>query len=675
LEPHELTSDVATTDLDRRPRHRRLAWTLGVFAAIALAAAVLGALWDWNWFRGPVAGIASARMHRPVTIAGNLRVRLWSWQPSATVDGVRIGDPAWAGGGDLAQVDRIALQIRLLPLLAGRMDMRLLEIDRPRLRLFRDAQGRATWDFSDGKSPDKPLRLPPIRKFVIDGGQIDFRDDDRKLTFKGTIEAKEILGAPNRGFEMVGQGVLNAQPFEVSVTGGPLLNIDRNKPYPFDAHIHAGETFVVARGAVPKPFDLAQFYMDVSARGPDVDDLYGLTGIPLPNTPPFDLHGRLSRDLHLWRIDGIGGRVGSSDLSGSLAVKTGGKRPLLTADLRSNRLDFPDLGALFGGARTHGKVASPAQVAAAQKLQAEARIFPVATLNFDRIRKVDADVSYRATTIVNAPVHLRSGSTHVKLTEGLLRAEPLALELPQGKITGWVQLNGRQQDAITDLDLRLSNARLETLFPVRFDGAPPLIGALVGRARLHGVGDSVHDAIGDANGEVMLVAPNGEIRRTLAELAGVDVISGLGLLAAKDRSNTPLLCAVAHFTVKSGVMSADRLVIDTAPVRIDGGGVINLDAETLAFRVRGHPKKFQLLRLQAPITVSGPLLHPRPNIEKGQAIAQGAGALALGAVLSPLAVLLPFVDAGLAKDANCGALMAQGQAAGAPVKSAPPRPR
>ena len=56
-------------------------------------------------------------------------------------------------------------------------------------------------------------------------------------------------------------------------------------------------------------------------------------------------------------------------------------------------------------------------------------------------------------------------------------------------------------------------------------------------------------------------------------------------------------------------------------------------------------------------------------------VAQAAGAVALGAVLSPLAVVLPFIDAGLAKDANCGALMAQGQAEGAPVKPAPARSR
>ena len=119
--------------------------------------------------------------------------------------------------------------------------------------------------------------------------------------------------------------------------------------------------------------------------------------------------------------------------------------------------------------------------------------------------------------------------------------------------------------------------------------------------------------------------------------------------------------------------SADRLLVETGPVLIDGSGVMNFDTETLAFRMRGHPKKFQLVRLLAPITVSGPMLHPKPGVEKGSAIAHGGVALALGAVLSPLAAVLPFVDAGLAKDANCQALMAQGKAAGAPVKA--PRPQ
>ena len=674
--PPLASRETATQGTRRRPSRRAIAWTGGIFLTLALLVALLAAIWDWNWFRGPVAAIASARMHRQVTIAGDLRVRLFSWQPSATADGVRIADPKWAGTGDMARIGRIAVKIRLIPLLTGHMDMRLLEFDQPQVRLYRDLQGRKTWDFSDGTKPDEPLVLPPIRKFVINGGKLDYKDDDRKLVFSGTVDAKERLGAVNRGFQMIGQGVLNAQPFHLAVTGGPLLNIDRNKPYPFDADIRAGDTYVTAQGAVPKPFDLTQFYVNLNGRGPDLSDLYGLTGVPLPNTPPYRLHGRLSRDLHLWTFDGIGGTVGSSDLSGALSVKTGGPRPFLTANLRSQSLSFPDLGALFGGARKTGKVASPKQVAVARRMQAESRIFPDATLDFDRIRKIDADVTYKAASIRDAPINLRSGSTHVKLKGGMLNADPVDFDLPQGRINGVIKLDGRKTDAVTDIDLRLSNARLETLVPVTFQGAKPLVGSLVGRVKLHGTGDSVHDAMADANGEMMLVAPGGEIRESLAELAGVDVIKGLGLLFSKKQTSTPVRCAVAHFSAKGGVMSADRLVIDTAPVRIDGGGVINLDTETMALRVQGHPKKFQLVRLLAPITASGPLLHPTLGVEKGKAIAQGGIAVALASVLGPLATILPFVDAGLAKDANCAALMSEGRAQGAPVKvaSASPAP-
>jgi uncharacterized protein involved in outer membrane biogenesis len=668
-------AEVAAREEPVHRRHRGLLWTGGVFLALAIAVGILAAIWDWNWFRGPVASIASARMHRQVSITGDLRVHPWSWQPSATIDGVRIANPAWAprgvGAANLADIDRIALRIRLIPLLTGQVDLRLLEFDRPRVALYRDAEGRATWDFSDGTKPDQPLRLPPIRKFVIDGGKLDFLDDQRKLKFSGTFDANERVGAANRGFQMTGEGLLNKQPFKLELTGGPLLNIDRNKPYPFNADIHAGDTYVTAQGAVPKPFDLAQFYMNATARGPDLSELYGLTGVPLPNTPPYSLHGRLSRDMHLWKIDGLGGRVGSSDLTGAISVRTGDKRPFLTADLKSQSLSFPDVGALFGGSRKIGKVASPTQVAVARKMQAEARIFPDATLNFNRIRSLDADVTYKAVSITDAPIHLKSASTHVKLDAGLLKADPVELDLPQGHLVGTAQLDARKDTATTDVDLRLANARLEGLMPVRFQGSTPFVGSLAGRIKLHGSGDSVHDFVGDANGEMMLVAPGGEIRRSLAELAGVDVIKGLGLLFVKDQTTAPIRCAVAHFKAQGGVMNADRLVIDTGPVLIDGGGTINLDTEQMALRVKGHPKKFQLVRLQAPITVSGPLLSPKVGVEKGRAFAQGGAALALGALLSPVAILLPFVDPGLAKDANCANLLAQGAAQGAPAQARP----
>ena len=650
---------------------RALTWTGGILGLLAICIAILIAIWDWNWFRGPLAHAASARMHRQVTIEGNLRVHLFSWQPSATVDGVRIANPPWAERKTLADIGRIAIRIRLLPLLGGRLDMRLLEFDQPKLDLFRDAQGRATWDFSDGKAPGKPLKLPPIRDFVIKDGRLSLRDAQHRLNFTGTLNASEQLGAKNRGFEMRGQGTLNAQPFLLQVTGGPLLNIDRAKPYPFNAYIRAGETYVTAQGAVPKPFDLGQFHMNATARGPDLADLYGITGIALPNTPPYDLRGRLSRDVNDWSLTGVTGRVGSSDLSGRMGVKTGRARPFVTANLHSNSLDFADLGALFGGSAKPGKVASPAQVAAAHVLQAHQRLLPDATLNVSKIRSLDADVSYRAASIRNAPVNLSSGSARVRLDAGVLNADPLEFTLPQGRLAGTIELDARKATPVTAMDLRLANARLEHIVPLHLSGGAPFDGALVGRARLRGAGDSVHKAFAHANGELMIAVPSGEIRQAFAELMGVDVVKGLGLLLSKDQQTTPIRCGVAHFQATDGVFSADRIVVDTGPVLVTGSGAVNMDTERLDLKVQGHPKKFQIVRLKLPILAQGTLLHPKMGVQPGQAIAQGGAAAALGAFLTPLAAILPFIDPGLAKDANCAALIAEAGQHGAPVKGQP----
>jgi len=73
-------------------------------AAAALAVVVFCLLFQWNWLRGPLAQVISARLHRPVTIAGDLDVHPWSWTPSASVERLSIGNPAWAGGGTMVRI-------------------------------------------------------------------------------------------------------------------------------------------------------------------------------------------------------------------------------------------------------------------------------------------------------------------------------------------------------------------------------------------------------------------------------------------------------------------------------------------------------------------------------------------------------------------------------------------
>jgi hypothetical protein len=109
-------------------------------------------------------------------------------------------------------------------------------------------------------------------------------------------------------------------------------------------------------------------------------------------------------------------------------------------------------------------------------------------------------------------------------------------------------------------------------------------------------------------------------------------------------------------------------------VLVKGEGTVNLATERVDLRFRGHDKKFRLVRVLLPVTAKGPLMAPKLGVQPGAALAQGGAAVTLGSLLSPLAAILPFVDPGLAKDANCAALVAEAKADGAPVKTGSSKP-
>jgi uncharacterized protein involved in outer membrane biogenesis len=652
----------------RQAFRRRALWSGGALGAVVLALGLFLLLFDWNLLRGPIGAFASARLGREVVLAGDLDAQPWSLRPSATVNGLSIGDPDWAGEGKTIQIERLTIQMELLPLFRGRTILSRLELTRPVARLQRDAEGRATWDFSKPGEASDPVDLPAIRRFIIEGGQLEVIDAQRGLRFAGGVEASEVRGG-DAGFALTGDGNLNGEVFRLRVNGGPLINVNPDEPYPFDADIRAGATRVTAKGALPEPFDLGRFGLDLTAEGPDLARLYGLTGLALPNTPPYRLSGRLVREGKIYRLDDLGGRLGDSDLSGRLRVDVTQARPFLSADLRSRRLDLDDLATLFGGAPStgSGETASAAQEEMAQQLRAQQRLFPDATLDVQRIRSMDAELTYRADAIEAPNLPLRGARVSLTLEDGFLDAQEVVFSLPQGAFAGRISLDARPDVPITDLDMRLTRARLEQLLPAGEGGVAPLSGDLVGRVKLRGAGASVHRAFANAEGEALLVVPQGEIRAAFAELIGINVTRGLGLLLTDDQSRAPVRCAVAHFKGRQGVLRATSIVFDTGPVLGRGEGEIDLGRERIDFRLDGEPKEPRLIRLMAPVTVSGPMLAPQVGVEAAGAIAQGGLAVALGVVAAPLAALLPFLDPGLAEDAACGALIAEARKAGAPA--------
>ncbi len=635
-------------------------WTGGVAGVVLTTLVLFLTFADWNALRGPISRFASAASGREIAIRGDLDIDPWRLNPVVRVQGLYIGNPErYRERGAFAEVESAEATIRWLPLFAGRLDFVRLDLNGADISLYRNQDGVSNWAAPGVRG--KPFDLPAIRYFSLNGGQLRYEDDKRRMVLQATFTTRENRDARNPGeFALSGEGSINNRPFNIELTGAPLLNVRRDRPYPFQADVRAGGTHIIANGAINRPFNFGAWHADLRATGQDLADLYPLIGLALPNTPPYNLTGRLERYGRTYAMTQLTGRVGDSDLRGAFtATRQSNDRLMLDGDFRSNSLDFDDVLTVLGAPPSTQESASPEQREIAARLAAQGRVLPDAQLDISRVRNMDARVSFRAARVRSERFPLRGLSVDISLDQGLLRLDPMTLDLRQGRVAGSAAINAREEMPRAEVDLRLSNARMETILALQ--GSPPLTGRLSGRVRLAGSGASVRDVAANANGTITFVTPDGEVREAFAELSGINVTRGLGLLLTGSDSRAAIRCGVASFDVRGGIAHARTIVFDTENVLIRGEGNVSLRDETLDLRIRGEPKEPRLIRIEAPISIEGRWRSPRIGIDAGDAAGQGGVAAALATLVAPVAALLPFVDLGLAEDANCAALLAGGR--------------
>jgi AsmA family protein len=666
-EPTEATERV----MPKSPRKRgpvvikRIAAAIGVLVVVVVFTIALAPSSFWRWLIVHEASLATGRT---ASIDGDVKLHLFSLNPELIVEGFAIGNAPWAQSKNLVSIKRFDATLSLKSLLGLHLIFPRVVLDTPTMDLERDASGRANWDPpSTGKrktnqGSSAPLHLPVIQELSLTNGSLTARDLVRKLTFDGQVAVEETQNtADNHALRVRGTGTLNGKPFSLHLNGEPLIGVQPSKPYGFDATVTAADIKLTTHATIAHPFDLAALQAVFHLSGSDLADVFYLTGLALPNTPAYDVSGTLVRDNLEFRIDDFQGKLGSSDVAGKLSIDTAPARPKLNATLLSKQLNLADLAAPLGTQATPARKSNTISHSAPAPAEPPSTLLlPDADLQVQRVRGMDADVQFDAASVMTSQIPMKKVHFHLNLDNGKLTLNPLSFDLLQGELSGTVAIDAQGATPRTNIDMKLSQVDLSQFKP-KSAQQPPLEGRLLGRIKLQGTGTSVHKTAGNAEGDITFVIPQGKMREAFAELTGIDLSRGLGLILTKNQRNTDVRCGVASFKADDGDLKATTLLIDTTHVLVTGQGDINLRTEALDLSLRGQPKEARLLRLRTPITLRGSLLQPKIGVQAGKLAAQTGGAIALGVLLTPVAAVLAFVDGGLAKDANCAALIGQAE--------------
>ncbi|MCC8401762.1 AsmA family protein [Paraburkholderia sp. MMS20-SJTN17] len=455
------------------------------------------------------------------------------------------------------------------------------------------------------------------------------------------------------------KGTYNSTPVSGSgKLGGVLALQDVNRPFPVQADVKGGDLHIAFVGTITDPAHLAALDLRLWLQGNSMARLYSLTGVTLPETPPYategHLIGRFKSSGNVFTYENFTGRVGGSDLNGSLTYTAREPRPLLQGEVESHLLQFPDLAPVIGA----DSKASQAQRGEKTHQPAD-RVLPAEEFHTDRWKAIDADVKYAGRRIVKNPnLPITDLYTHVVMTDGVLSLVPLKFGVAGGSLASDIHLDGSGAPLKGRFAMSARHLKLKQLFP-NFKTMQNALGEINGDASLSATGNSPAALAATSNGELKALVTEGTVSRLLMEAAGLNVANVVYEKLFGDR-DVQINCAAANFIATDGVLEARVFALDTGDAVINIDGHVNLRDETLDLGVHPHTKGFRVLSLRSPLYVKGTLKDPRVGVNAAALALRGGAAVGLG-LINPFAALIPLLAPSNNKPLACTKLLAQAQ--------------
>ncbi|MEP7301048.1 MAG: AsmA family protein [Caldimonas sp.] len=701
-------------------RHPLAAWRAGVrwpaglltMLAALVAAVVVCEIIGWPFLVRPVEGWLARTLDRRVEFgeaAGKhdgVRVRLLGGV-RITASRIEIGAPAWSTAPHmlLARDAKLALGYFDLWRAWRGEPLHVADLEAATLdgALERRADGTASWQFGKKDRIDeasKPQSLPSFGLLRVGEGHLSYLDeimpaaiDARFALSDGSGPAVEAASAPPSGPQgivvragaaassasSVAQPValspgesglrLNAigqyrkLPVRIDLRTAGVLGLFAEgkdaKAQPLQLLASIGRAELSFQGSTTDPLHFAGLQGRFTLAGPSLAAAGDPLGITLPTTPPFSSRGMLAKDGSLWKATFDEAAIGTSRLNGAFTYDARRKVPLLSGKIGGPRLVLADLGPAVG-TPAPGQAPQPGSKTANGE-----RVFPDRKFDLPSLRAMDANVLIEiamfdpGTTLIEP---LRPVRAHLLLADGVLTIADFEGATAQGRLAGFLQLDGRGAQALWTADLRAFGIDLSHWLRLRKDAAAPpyVTGKMDAMVQVKGGGRSTAEILGSLAGDIRIHLREAALSHLIIEAGGLDVAQALGVFLTGDKP-LPILCNVVDLDVVDGVAHPKVFVLNTRDSTIWVDGTVSLKNEALDLRAVVSPKDFSPLTLRTPIHVRGTLGHPTVALEPGK-LAGKAGAAVLLALLNPLAAIIPFVDPGARQAAReaasqCAALV------------------
>jgi len=421
---------------------KRTAFILGLLVILILVVLTIGIPVNLDGIREKAETAASKALGRNVNIDGHLAFEV-SFRPTVDLEGLRISNPPSWNTDNFAGVNRFRAQIRILPLLRGRIHIQEINANGIDVHLESKPHGEKNWLFDASKQTAEPsapstdsddsfaVEFVEVDELSLTQIKVTFLDRESGQTYDFRLDSMQGTAVADEPLQLAIQGAFQKQRYYIDINGDPVAELfNPTQSWHLDVSAEmAGATLNVS-GQADRPLEGNAFDFKLRLEGDDLNTIEALFGSSFPQIGAYALNARMKKTENGYSLSDLKGNVGETTFKGKFDIDLTRDRPAIAYQLTVPIFD----------AEPWLEVSQEQPKPTASKSDDTPQDFDALTFSLEILNKFDAEAEIKVDRVMNVPGDIHNASLNVHVREGALSA-PMTVTFADVVFHGHLDLN------------------------------------------------------------------------------------------------------------------------------------------------------------------------------------------------------------------------------------------
>ncbi len=581
-------------------------WTAaGISVLVAGAAVAVHVLVDSARLRQIAHDKAQAAWGRELSI-GEVSLALWPL-PALYAERMALANPPWARDPELLQADGVTARLALLPLLIGKVRIKSLYFEGLKASLEVGPDGARSWDLK-GRGNSSGADLMSLEDLLIENADIYYRPKGAPASL-WHVDTAHVDGSSGlRDVCIEASLARNKRPLRIAAQLDDLSRFGiPGAVTDGKVDLDWGKTQVAITGRIPLEKSLKGYAVKADLKSASLNDLLDFFRVAQGPTAPAEAHVALREAGDRIEATQLAATLGKLRVTGDVQISTAGAKPLVTARLEADRVDWvrtlldagvPPLPPLPPDEMLHDNpLGWPALVA---------------------LQGLDGKVELKVKSLLlRNGIELKNTRAQSTFNDDRWNMTSFTTEMLGGSATGNILLEGRKKTVRMKFDG--TGLLLERWFKERGSKIPFTGGPMKLNATITATGGSMKDLAATMTGPVAIRMGPGVFASEKAGKAEAMMTGAPKDSSPKDVTEIDFECVSASLPFNAGKASGERIVgARSSASHLITSGSIDMREEAVDLRGRMIAKSgvsAGIAAITGDVKITGKLRHPKMTLD------------------------------------------------------------